>query len=103
MLVNWGNLLLDRAKTEEGREAERLVELAEAKYRSALEMNPDQHELIRDNWGNLVSDRARLQNEEDAEAFLAESERTYTASLGAELGRRLIATARQKLEAGRAI
>lgn len=103
--VNWGNLLLDRGKaqTEARGNGSALFDLAEAKYRSALEMNPDQSELILENWGNLVSDRTRLKHMQDAEAFLSQSERTYTTWLGDELARRLMAVARQKFGAARAI
>ncbi len=80
-LHNWGNLLLDLAKTKvEMGEAEHLFTEAEGKYEAALAIKPDMPEILL-NWGNLLLDRAKTRTGEESDQFFTAAEKKYEAVL----------------------
>jgi len=58
ILNNWGNALLNQAKSKQGHEADSLFDLACQKYELALKIKPDKHEALY-NWGNALSGQAK--------------------------------------------
>ena len=80
ILVNWGNLLLDRAKSGTRRDASELFLQAEQKYRSALAINsalPGIHYGL----GNLLLDRATTLTGADSDAPFGAAEEQYGAAI----------------------
>jgi len=85
-LHNWGNLLLDLAKTKTNKEeADRLFSAAEEKYHAALIIKPDRYEVLV-NWGNLLLDQAKTNNKEKADALFMSAEEKYKAALAIKPG-----------------
>lgn len=80
-LHNWGNLLLDLAKTKaEKGEAEKLFIAAEEKYKDALVLKPDMPEILL-NWGNLLLDRAKTKTGEESDQLFTAAEEKYESAL----------------------
>jgi Tfp pilus assembly protein PilF len=84
-LHNWGNLLLDMAKTKTAEEAKPLFDEAEKKYADAHQLAPEGYEILI-NWGNLLLDRAKATIGEEAERFFDAAEAKYSAVLAIKPG-----------------
>lgn len=80
-LHNWGNLLLDLAKTKADKgEAEQLFIAAEEKYEAALIVKPNLPEILL-NWGNLLLDRAKTRTGGESDGLFKAAEEKYEAAL----------------------
>lgn len=84
-LVAWsytllGNGLLGQARAQAGGAADRLYAEAVDKYREAIRVGPDKHEVLY-NWGNALSHWAKTKHGKEADRLYAEAVDRYREAL----------------------
>ena len=72
--------LSDQAKTKEGKDADRLFELAGEKFAAALEIKEDKHEAF-NNWGAALLGQAKTKEGKDADRLFELAGEKYAAAL----------------------
>ena len=80
--MNWGDALLDQARTKQGEQADRLFEQAYEKYPAALKIKPDMYAAF-NNWGNALSEQAKTKHKqgEEADRIFEQAYEKYQAAL----------------------
>ncbi len=79
-LIDLGNKLHEKAKTQQGEEADKLWDEACKKYDAALKIKPDMHEALY-NWGNTLSEKAKTRKGKEADKLWDNACEKYKAAL----------------------
>ena len=79
-LIEWGDLLLDRAKLASGKDASQLFAMAAEKYDAAFSIKKGGHEAL-NNWGLLLHAQAKRASGQEALQLFAAAAEKYTAAL----------------------
>jgi tetratricopeptide (TPR) repeat protein len=78
-LSNWGNTLLNQAKTKDGLEADELFAQARKKCQAALEIKRDDYVAL-DNWGLSLTEQAKTKDKMEADQLYAQAKEKFQAA-----------------------